>query len=306
MMGARSPSLFERMALYCSAEFSVGLYNQLVGFSVANVVLALTAVLGNTLILIALHKETSLHPPSKILLRSLTSSYLCLGVLTLVLQTSWISIALKQWKTCQYLYTVHYIASSTLFGVSLFTTTAISVDRLLALLLGLRYRQIVTVKRVYAAVVVIWVSSFSGLAVQFYIVDEKSIIGASSMFLCLILSMYCYLRIYLKLRHRQIEVRQANQTTPISLPRYRNSVCNALWMQLVLVFCVIPFCVITPFTYPTVGRRQSSALHIALISAATLAFFNASVNPFLYCWKIKQVRRAVKNTLKQISCTPNE
>ena len=306
MMGARSPSLFERMALYCSAEFSVGLYNQLIGFSVASVVLALTAVLGNTLILIALHKETSLHPPSKILLRSLTSSYLCLGVLTLVLQTSWISIALKQWKTCQYLYAVHHIASTTLFGVSLFTTTAISVDRLLALLLGLRYRQVVIVKRVYATVVVILVVPTFGTVIEVYIADEHRIVTTSTTMLCLILSIYCYLRIYLKLRHRQIEVRQANQTTPISLARYRNSVCNALWMQLVLVFCVIPFCVVTPFTYPTVGRRQSSALHIALMSAATLAFFNASVNPFLYCWKIKQVRRAVKNTLKQISCTPNE
>ena len=306
MMGARSPSLFERMALYCSAEFSVGLYNQLIGFSVANVVLALTAVVGNTIILIALHKETSLHPPSKILLRSLTSSHLCLGVLTLVLQTSWISIALKQWKTCQYLYAVHHIASTTLFGVSLFTTTAISVDRLLALLLGLRYRQVVIVKRVYATVVVILVVPTFGTVIEVYIADEHRIVTTSTTMLCLILSMYCYLRIYLKLRHRQIEVRQANQTTPISLARYRNSVCNALWMQLVLVFCVIPFCVVTPFTYPTVGRRQSSTLHIALMSASTLAFFNASVNPFLYCWKIKQVRRAVKNILKQISCTPNE
>ena len=96
-----------------------------------------------------------------------------------------------------------------------------------------------TVKRVYAAVVVIWVSSFSGLAVQFYIVDEKSIIGASTMFLCLILSMYCYLRIYLKLRHRQSQVRQINQTTLISLTRYRKTVCNECTVGTV---CVIFLC----------------------------------------------------------------
>ena len=38
------------------------------------------------------------------------------------------------------------LAAYTFCGVSLLTLPAISVDRLLALLLGLRYRQVVTVK----------------------------------------------------------------------------------------------------------------------------------------------------------------
>ena len=188
----------------------------------------------------------------------------------------------------------------------MFTTTATSLDRLLALLLGIRYRQIVTVKRVYAAVLVIWVSSLPGFAFQFYIVDEKSIIGASAVFLCLILSTYCYLRIYLKLRHRQSQVRQTNQTTLMSLTRYRKTVCNSLWVQSMLFLCVMPFCVIASFAYAAVVNRKSSAFqYIALLSASTLIFFNGSVNPFLYCWKIKQVRQAVINTLRNIFCFQN-
>ena len=42
---------------------------------------------------------------------------------------------------------------------SLLTLTAISVDRLLALLLGLRYRQVVTLKRTCLTVAVIWAIS---------------------------------------------------------------------------------------------------------------------------------------------------
>ena len=39
-----------------------------------NIFLAITATLGNTLVLIALHKVSSIHPPTKFLLRSLAMS----------------------------------------------------------------------------------------------------------------------------------------------------------------------------------------------------------------------------------------
>ena len=293
--------------VFCSTELNAGLHNQLICFSVVSIILALTAVMGNTLILTVLYKETSLHQPSKILLCCLASSDLCLGFSTLLFLPYWISSLLKQkWQTCQLVYLAYNLASSISFGVSLLTTTAISVDRLLALLLGIRYRQIVTVKRVYAAVVVFCVSSLSGFAFQFCIVDERSITAASTVFLCLILSLYCYLRIYLKLRHRQSQVRQTNQTTPMSLARYRKTVCNALWVQLVLFLCVMPFCFIAPFAYPSVIKKQSSVWYLALILVSTLILLNSSLNPFLYCWKIKQIRRAVKNTLRQISCSSNQ
>ena len=37
------------------------------------------------------------------------------------------------------------------------TTTAISVDRLLAMLLGLRYKEIVTLRRTYIILAIVWV-----------------------------------------------------------------------------------------------------------------------------------------------------
>ena len=44
-----------------------------------------------------------------------------------------------------------------LCGVSLLTMTAISVDRLLAMLLGLRYREIVTLRRTHIILAIVWV-----------------------------------------------------------------------------------------------------------------------------------------------------
>ena len=43
-----------------------------------------------------------------------------------------------------------------LCGVSILTSAAISVDRLLALFLGLRYRHVVTLRRVHGAIICFW------------------------------------------------------------------------------------------------------------------------------------------------------
>ena len=76
----------------CSKQFSQGLYNKRIAFLVINMLLGVAAVVGNTVILIALHKETSLHKPSKVLLRSLVASDLCVGFVQLVFVAYVISI----------------------------------------------------------------------------------------------------------------------------------------------------------------------------------------------------------------------
>ena len=56
---------------YCSAEFTQGIHGELIFLSVVNICLSISAVLGNTLILVALNKETSLHQASKLLYSTL-------------------------------------------------------------------------------------------------------------------------------------------------------------------------------------------------------------------------------------------
>ena len=137
-----------------------GILNQLTFISVLNSFLSITAFLGNALILVALRKESSLHPPSKHLLRTLTATDLCVGLIAEPLFATLLLVAVNEhWKICRYAIIAVTIVSFILCGVSLFTLTAISVDRLLALLLGLRYKQVVTLKRVYLMTVTFCVVS---------------------------------------------------------------------------------------------------------------------------------------------------
>ena len=132
----------------CSSSLLVGLQQQSIYFSVVNIFLSITAFLGNFLILVALNKESSLHPPSKLLYRCLATTDLLVGLFTQPLAaTYWMSVVHKNWSLCRYAMDAIYTSSYALCGVSFFTLTVISVDRLLALLLGIRYRQKVTLKR---------------------------------------------------------------------------------------------------------------------------------------------------------------
>jgi len=131
--------------LPCSPDLFAGLHGHLTFLSVLNSFLSVTAFLGNALILIALRKEPSLHPPSKLLLRSLATTDLCVGLLSEPLAVIfWMSVTNEQWNVCAFAFVAGFITSYLLCGVSVGTLTAINVDRLLALLLGLRYRQVVT------------------------------------------------------------------------------------------------------------------------------------------------------------------
>ena len=66
--------------LECSPYWVGELKQQSISFSVINILLSITATLGNSLILAALRKESSLHPPSKLLYRCLTTTDLLVGL----------------------------------------------------------------------------------------------------------------------------------------------------------------------------------------------------------------------------------
>ena len=230
--------------LFCEAEFVRGVESELIFLSALNIFLSVTAFLGNTLILVALHKETSLHPPSKLLYRNLAITDLCVGIIVDPLFVSyWTSVVKERWDICYYAELAASFSGLTLCVVSLLTLTAISVDRLLALLLGLRYNQI----------------------------DVQSHAAQG----------------------------QPSQGVPLNIARYRKAVYSALWVQGTLGICYLPYniaVVLTP------QRGMPLSIYLARNLAFSMVLLNSSLNPLLYCWKIREVRQAVKETLRQLFC----
>ena len=294
--------------LPCSPTWVVGIQQQSISFSAVHIFLSITAFLGNFLILAALNKESYLHPPSKLLYRCLATTDLLVGLISQPLYaTYWMSLVYEHWTLCEYARGAAYISSFALCGVSLLTLTAISVDRLLALLLGIRYRQIVTLKRTRIITATFWIFS---VACGSFSVSRPQITlwcGVIVIPSCSVISIGSYTKIFRTLRHNQARVQdhvqqQSSQTNALNMVRYRKAVNSALWVQLALAVCYVPkFTMLVVRTY-----RKTYPLHVIVIEAITtiLTYFNSTLNPFLYCWKIKEVRQAVKQTIRQALCFP--
>jgi len=289
---------------HCLPNFATTIYGQLTLLSVFNSFLSITASFGNALVLVALRKESSLHPPSKVLLRNLATTDLCVGLFLQPLYAAFLlTVVNEHGNICRYVERVVYITGPILGAVSLLTLTAISVDRLLALLLGLRYRQVVTLKRAYGTVIAFWaVPTVSSTIPLFLDSNIRSWYRASFISLCLT-STYSYTRIFINLHHRQNQlqdqVQQPNQTNQQDKGRYRKAVSTALWLQLTLVACYLPNVISV-----TLGIHAKLSLSVFLSRnyATTLVFLNSTLNPILYSWKIDEVRRAVKDTIRKVLC----
>ena len=237
--------------LHCSAGFTAEVHDEIIVLSVINIFLSITAFLGNTLILAALRKEKSLHSPSKLLYRNLAVTDLCVGVIVEPLFVTYLmSLKTGRWDICYHVYAVAGFAGYILCGVSLLASTAISLDRLLALLLGLRYRQAVTLKKVYISVFFMWVLSIVGSSSFFWSPYIFIPFLYTLLSFCLPTIIFSYIKIFFTLHHHQIQARQGQvpqvqpgQAIPLNIARYRKAVYSALWVQVTLVVCYLPFVV---------------------------------------------------------------
>ena len=295
---------FER--LICSPVWEVDFKQHSISFSAVNILLSITATLANSLILVALYKESSLYPPSKLLYRCLATSDLLVGRVNHPLYAAyWMSLAHEHWSLCRYARNAGYISSFTLYGVSLFTTAAISVDRLLAMLLGLRYKEIVTLRRTYIILAIVWVGCLvAGLFsyLNYRIGLWYRIITIPS---GLVISVASYTKIFRALSHHQAQIqdhvqRQPSQPNALNMARYRKAVYSALWVQIASVVCYVPQFTLEIVIFLSATRFSNFFLIYGM--ANVLVFFNSTLNLFLYCWKISEVRRAVKQTIRQAIC----
>ena len=292
---ATTPSFLEGNRLdYISISF--------IALSFLNSLLVITTTLGNILIVFALRKKSCIYPPSRFLLRSLAITDLCVGLFSQPLAALHaIAILTRQLRIYLFTSVSSYITSAVLSGVSLFVLTFISIDRLLALSLGVQYRQTVTTGRVRTFVLVSWLLNIANGAVLlsrnkfvFYIACFTAI------FVCVVITTFCYAKIYHILRLQQTKVRdigsqrQSRRSSSINIERYKRTVSNALWVHFTLLVCYLPYSIVSGLRAIT-----GESYLVAEGFTATLIFFNSSVNPVLYCWRIRDVRQAVKETIGQ-------
>ena len=285
---------------------------EIIAIAAANILFSITASLGNILILIALRKVTSIHPPTKLLFQCLAITDLGVGLIsqplmaTLMLMADDIGI-----KICKICLKLLSSLSIPFCGVSVFASTALSVDRLLALFLGLRYRHVVTLKRIRAVLACGCLALLLTVLVWNFRTKPARIMITIFLTLCLITSLFCYTKIVLRLRQHQSSVRDNAQEgrantlgSPLNLERYKRTVVSVALVQLALVICYLPFNIFNTLIHL---KGIHPNIYFLYHFTTTLLFLNSSLNPFLYCWRIKEIRQAVKATTRRFcACLSQE
>ena len=273
-----------------------------------DICLSIAASLGNTLIIIALQKVSSIHSPTKLLFQNQAVTDLCVGLLVQPLHASTIIMAFTarvdpntEYYVVKAYQVVNFIAS----GASLISPTAISIDRLLALRLGLRYRHIVTLKRARVVVCCIWLTGLKG-ALLYLTLGERitQCMVVVVLIVCGGTANFCYTRIFYRLRRHQARVHdqqgQSNGTgIQLNIKKYKNTVSSMAWVQFVLVLTLVPFIIVVVIIQINGANKDSLLLITATV---TVLYSNSSLNPFLYCWKISEVRKAVKDIVRNFCC----
>ena len=272
--------------------------------SALNIPLSFIAFLGNFLIIAAIKKAQSLRPPSKLLFSCLAATDLCVGVFTQPLFATFL-LSPEHSKLCFGILLLIVAIGAIFCGVSLLTLTAISVERLLVLTLRTRYRQVVTLRRVRILVAGFWLLCVLIALILPHIPDIAGGTAIMVVILCLVISTFSYSRIYLILTHyRQAHILRGQTNgagIPMNLARYKKTVSSAMWLQMTLLVCYLPYSVLGALEY-FAALDTSSSLAFPGDVALTFLLFNSTINPFLYCWKMREVRQALKDTIRGLWC----
>ena len=266
-----------------------------------NSVFSIATCIGNSIILHVIRKTQELHSPSFVLLFCLAASDLLVG---LICQPSFVGLKIAKLGNDSSVYRslqiIQSISSWTTSGASLLTLSAVSIDRLLAVTLHLRYNAIVTVPRVFKTVVCLWVFTIIVVLQQFWITKLNWLVFPLVVtLLTLLVTTLTTLKIFQIVRRHQRQItqqQQSVQSNTINVLKCKKSAVTVLYVYGLFLISYLPIFVsmliaqtLTEFTIP---------MRIAFNYVATLVFMNSLLNPVVYCWRIREIRRAVKNLLR--------
>jgi len=281
-------------------------YTYLLMFSsICNALLALTATLGNGLVIVTILKSQNLQTPSYLLITSLAFTDLFIGLIyhPILVHYSVSFLSEKLPHLC-FSNTSHYITVF-LGGVSMVMNMFISIDRYLALTLRHRYRIHVTKKRVRIFIVAGWISTgcFCSLStlVPIYSSQETlmSLIPGSML---VILTFSFYITSFITLHRYTLQV-QDQQPNPshgnFDVVKYRKTLKTMVTILVCYLACCLPmFAAVVTLRFDYFDRIWS--VNIVNLSF-TIFGANSSINPVIYLTRFKDVRQECKNLLRKMT-----
>ena len=271
---------------------------------VINSCLSYTAIMLNIVTIHAIRKTSSLPKSLKTLLLSLAVSDVGVGLLAQPFYTSLLVKSLQKNSPDCNTYVIFGVIGCAFFLASFLGVVTVSVDRFLAIHLHLRYQELVTHNRVVAVVISIWALSVVLPLTMFWFSLNVSILVMSFVgVLGLLVTTVVYIKIYVAVkRHKnQIQTQQVQEGAEsgeiANFASLIKSAVGVFYVYVVFLICYLPYFIsLVPFTV----NGASLSLKRSFLFSRTLVYLNSSLNPVIYCLKMRHFRRAVMDILRNM------
>ena len=267
-----------------------------------NAVCSPFAVVANFLVVHVIARKVAPHTPSNVLLASLACSDLMVGM---VVQPCY--VVFRLYENISHLVPpcllriVYSESFWVCYGVSFLTLSAISIERYIALHLHLRYKGLVTTQRVLIVAMIIWVLDIA-LTFMEWIALSKLLRNchAALLLFCLLVTFATHLKILLILRRHQRQINSINRipSKRKTFQRQTRLAVSVSYIVVIYVTCNIP--VLFVMVYNFAGGHFNNLNVFSWTE--TIAFLNSSINPVIFCWRNRGIRRAVLNILAKMIC----
>ena len=270
-------------------------------------VFSLVATLGNLLVIRALIKASTIPANVRKMFISLAFSDLAVGLLPQLMDAIIYAVVWKMASggdnlafLCPTVLSVLSYFVYSLIAASFLNVTVIAGDRLLAVSLHLRYQELVTARRLTTVLVSVWIISCVFPILYILFPKEIEMVTGIISIIGYALAIVVYVRIYKVVKYHQNQIYSQNQLQNAQTReahRQRKSAYNSLFVSVVFLACYFP---LFPCTILYETNTSEVSFIVARYASLFLICLNSSINPIVYCWRYREIRQIVKNTVKKI------
>ena len=279
------------------------LYIESVVTSLINFIGAFFAFSGNGIICLTFCKSSQLRSQSQLFLWCLAFADFLTGM-----------IVQPFYGAYKIVYIAGYVSASCVLRVIIETVAWFSAalscalvssiigERYLALHYHMRYHDVITTKRIILYIVFLVIVMAIASLLRFAMANIRPFLYFSicGLLLSLITLLSCSWKIYKQVRRHFLQIHDQNskESKSIDMRRFKKSLINMAYIAILYIIAYMPFtCVL--FLY--LHKGFTADVEVAYDITRTLAFVSSIWNPFLYFWKIQELREAVKKVLNRDS-----
>ena len=287
---------------------------------ILNVVSGLATISGNLMVLVTFFKNHSLRQPCYYLIASLSTIDLFVGVAVNPLYFLLTNVVPWQYREEHLLQLETFISSSSSM-VIMHTLCVMSVERYIAVIYPLRYYSVVTGKRTFVVIAIIWFFGFTLNAISFAL-DSKDlpklwiVCGALTGLFPMVIIFYCHGKILQTAREQSRRIAVAESSVSVVsrddgsavadkeiTPRMaeakgaKKTAWTVAIVVLVAVVLSMPVSVVSILQIATNDLCRRRHYNRAWMWCTSLSRTSSAVDPWIYAMRIGDFRASLKRTL---------